>query len=238
MLNRAMAEPRVETLTPAEAEAELARLATELARHDALYYVGDAPEISDADYDTLRRRHAVLEARFPDLVQANSPSQRVGVAGSEAFAEVRHGVPMLSLDNAFDAGEVQDFVARIARFLKLSGDTPIAFVAEPKIDGLSASLLYVDGVLQVGATRGDGRTGEDVTANLRTLGEDQFPQDFAVPAGRPGSRCGARSMPRPRPSPPSTSRPRPRAGAPTPTPAISPPARCDRRTRKSRRAGP
>ncbi|MDP3404424.1 MAG: NAD-dependent DNA ligase LigA [Brevundimonas sp.] len=173
-----MAEPSVDTLTPAEAEAELARLAAELARHDALYYVGDAPEISDADYDALRRRHAALEARFPDLVQADSPSHRVGITGSEAFAEVRHGVPMLSLDNAFDAGEVRDFVARIARFLKLPGDTAIAFVAEPKIDGLSASLLYVDGVLQVGATRGDGRTGEDVTANLRTLGEDQIPSQL------------------------------------------------------------
>ncbi|MBX9616196.1 MAG: NAD-dependent DNA ligase LigA, partial [Caulobacteraceae bacterium] len=173
-----MAEPSVDTLTLAEADAELAHLAAEIARHDALYYVGDAPEISDADYDALRRRHAALEARFPDLVQADSPSQRVGITGSEAFAEVRHGVPMLSLDNAFDAGEVQDFVARIARFLKLPGDTAIAFVAEPKIDGLSASLLYVDGVLQVGATRGDGRTGEDVTANLRTLGETQIPSQL------------------------------------------------------------
>jgi len=157
------------------AEAELARLAEALARHDALYYQGDAPEISDADYDALRRRHAEIEARFPDLVRPDSPSQRVGAGVSETFAEVRHGVPMLSLDNAFSAEEVRDFVARIARFLKLPGDEPIAFVAEPKIDGLSASLLYVDGVLQVGATRGDGRTGEDVTANLRTLGEAQIP---------------------------------------------------------------
>ncbi|HEV7351948.1 MAG TPA: NAD-dependent DNA ligase LigA [Brevundimonas sp.] len=170
-----MTESPVADLSREAAEAELARLAEALARHDALYYQGDAPEISDADYDALRRRHAEIEARFPDLVTPDSPSQRIGAGVSETFAEVRHGVPMLSLDNAFSDDEVRDFVARIARFLKLPADEPIAFVAEPKIDGLSASLLYVDGVLQVGATRGDGRTGEDVTANLRTLGEAQIP---------------------------------------------------------------
>jgi DNA ligase (NAD+) len=168
-----MSEP-VDTLTEAQAAAELARLSAELAHHDALYHTDDAPEISDADYDALKRRALAIEARFPALTTEASPSQAVGAAVSTQFAPVRHGVPMLSLDNAFDEGEVRDFVARIARFLKLPGDEPIAFVAEPKIDGLSASLRYEDGVLVRGATRGDGRTGEDVTANLRTL--DDIPE--------------------------------------------------------------
>lgn len=164
----------VETLTEAQAREELERLSAELARHDALYYADAAPEISDADYDELKRRALAIEAAFPSLSSPISPSQRVGAPVSTQFAEVRHGVPMLSLDNAFDDGEVRDFVARIARFLKLPGDEPIAFVAEPKIDGLSASLRYEKGVLVQGATRGDGKTGEDVTANLRTL--DSIPQ--------------------------------------------------------------
>ncbi|WP_303699196.1 NAD-dependent DNA ligase LigA [Brevundimonas naejangsanensis] len=164
----------VETLTEARAREELERLSAELARHDALYYADAAPEISDADYDELKRRALDIETRFPSLSSPVSPSQRVGAPVSTQFAEVRHGVPMLSLDNAFDEGEVSDFVARIARFLKLPGDEPIAFVAEPKIDGLSASLRYEKGVLVQGATRGDGKTGEDVTANLRTL--DSIPQ--------------------------------------------------------------
>jgi DNA ligase (NAD+) len=167
----------VETLTEAQAREELDRLSAELARHDALYYADAAPEISDADYDELKRRALALEAAFPTLSGPISPSQRVGAPVSTQFAEVRHGVPMLSLDNAFDEGEVRDFVARIARFLKLPGDEPIAFVAEPKIDGLSASLRYEKGVLVQGATRGDGKTGEDVTANLRTL--DSIPQTLA-----------------------------------------------------------
>jgi DNA ligase (NAD+) len=166
---------QIETLTEAEAAAELARLTAELAYHDALYHTDDAPEISDADYDALKHRALAIEARFPALTTEASPSQTVGAAVSTQFAPVRHGVPMLSLDNAFDEGEVRDFVTRIARFLKLPGDEAIAFVAEPKIDGLSASLLYIDGELSVGATRGDGRTGEDVTENLKTLGEANIP---------------------------------------------------------------
>ncbi len=160
--------PALEDLTPQTAADELAWLAAEMARHDALYAEA-SPEISDADYDALRARNAAIEAAFPDLIRPDSPSNKVGAAASSQFAEVRHGVPMLSLDNAFDEGEVRDFVARIARFLKLPADEPIAFVAEPKIDGLSANLLYVDGKLSIGATRGDGRTGEDVTANLKTI---------------------------------------------------------------------
>ncbi|WP_296165844.1 NAD-dependent DNA ligase LigA [uncultured Brevundimonas sp.] len=172
-----MSEHAVDTLTEAEAAAELARLTVELAHHDALYHTEDAPEISDADYDALKRRALAIEARFPALTTEASPSQAVGAAVSTQFAPVRHGVPMLSLDNAFDEGEVRDFVARIARFLKLPADEPIAFVAEPKIDGLSASLRYEDGVLVQGATRGDGKTGEDVTENLKTL--DSIPRTLS-----------------------------------------------------------
>lgn len=168
---------QIETLTEAQAAVELARLAAELAHHDALYHTDDAPEISDADYDTLKHRALAIEARFPALTTDTSPSQAVGAAVSTQFAPVRHGLPMLSLDNAFDEGEVRDFAARIARFLKLPSDEPIAFVAEPKIDGLSASLRYENGVLVRGATRGDGKTGEDVTANLLTL--DSIPRTLA-----------------------------------------------------------
>lgn len=167
--------PALDTLSPETAAAELAWLAEEMARHDGLYYAEAEPEISDADYDALKARNAAVEARFPELVREDSPSRKIGAPISTQFAEVRHGVPMLSLDNAFDDGDVADFVARIRRFLNLSADEAVAFVAEPKIDGLSASLLYVDGVLKVGATRGDGRTGEDVTENLKTLGESQIP---------------------------------------------------------------
>ncbi|RZJ46232.1 MAG: NAD-dependent DNA ligase LigA [Brevundimonas sp.] len=164
-----MTDTPVAQLDLAAAETELARLTAELARHDALYHAEDAPEITDADYDALKRRALEIEDRFPDLTTAFSPSQVVGGPVSSQFAEVRHGVPMLSLDNAFSAEEVTDFDARIRRFLKLSADEHIAFVAEPKIDGLSASLRYEHGKLVRGATRGDGKTGEDVTANLLTI---------------------------------------------------------------------
>lgn len=166
-----MAQTPVDQLSEDQARAELERLSAELARHDALYHGNDAPEISDADYDALKRRALEIEEAYPDLTSATSPSQVVGAAASSQFAPVRHGVPMLSLDNAFDEGEVADFVARIRRFLKLPADEAVAFVAEPKIDGLSASLRYEHGVLVQGATRGDGRTGEDVTANLKTIAD-------------------------------------------------------------------
>ena len=159
----------VDGLTEAEATEELIRLADELAAHDNRYYQDDAPTISDADYDALKQRNAAIEARFPALVRDNSPSLRVGAARAAQFAPVVHGVPMLSLDNAFADEEVVDFVARVRRFLKLAPSEPVAFTAEPKIDGLSASIRYEKGVLVRGATRGDGRTGEDITANLRTL---------------------------------------------------------------------
>ena len=133
------------------------------------YHQQDAPEISDADYDALRRRNAAIEARFPELIRADSPSSRVGGAPESGFAKVRHRVPMLSLDNAFDAEEFAEFCARARRFLGLAADAPLAFVAEPKIDGLSINLTYEHGRFVRGATRGDGTEGEDVTANLRTM---------------------------------------------------------------------
>ena len=157
----------VEELTEAEAGAELERLAAEIAHHDAAYHERDAPEISDADYDALRRRNAAIEARFPALVRPDSPSRRVGAAPDSGFAKLRHRVPMLSLDNAFDAADFADFVARAQRFLGAAG--PLSFVAEPKIDGLSINLTYEAGRFVRGATRGDGTEGEDVTANLRTM---------------------------------------------------------------------
>jgi len=161
--------PDVGTLTKAQAKVELKRLALEIERHDKLYYQEDAPKVSDADYDALRKRFNAIEARFPEFVTSDSPSQKIGAQPSGRFAKVRHAVPMLSLDNAFAEQDVVDFVARISRFLKLGEDDEIAFSAEPKIDGLSMSLRYEDGELVTAATRGDGAVGEDVTANIRTL---------------------------------------------------------------------
>jgi len=159
----------VEDLTDAEAKAELKRLAAEITAHDRRYYQEDQPTVSDAAYDALRRRNDAIEARFPNLVRADSPSRRVGAAPARGFAKVRHAIPMLSLDNAFAEDDVRDFVARIRRFLRLSDDETIAFSAEPKIDGLSMSLRYERGELVTAATRGDGFEGEDVTANIKTL---------------------------------------------------------------------
>jgi DNA ligase (NAD+) len=165
-----MAKPvPVDQLTPEQARAELERLAAEIAHHDRLYYRDAAPEVSDAEYDALRRRNSEIEARFPELVRPDSPTHRVGAAPVEAFGKVTHRVPMLSLDNAMEAAEVMEFLRRARRFLSLSEDAPLDLVAEPKIDGLSSSLRYEDGLLVQGATRGDGTVGEDVTANLRTI---------------------------------------------------------------------
>ena len=167
----------VDQLTQDQAREDLARLAADLARHDLAYHQNDAPEISDADYDALKARNAAIETRFPDLIRPDSPSLKVGAEASSQFAAVRHGVPMLSLDNAFNDQDIVDFVARIRRFLRLDETEHLAFVAEPKIDGLSASLRYEKGVLVRGATRGDGKTGEDVTANLKTIAD--IPQRLA-----------------------------------------------------------
>ena len=156
-------------LTESEALDELTRLADEIAAHDLRYHQQDDPTVSDADYDALKRRNTEIEARFPHLIRDNSPSLRVGAARAEQFSPVEHGAPMLSLDNAFSDADALDFDARVRRFLRL--DETVAYTAEPKIDGLSASLRYENGVLVQGATRGDGRVGEDVTENLRTLAE-------------------------------------------------------------------
>jgi len=155
-------------LTEAEAAAELALLAEQIAAADQAYHERDAPEITDAEYDALRRRNAEIEAQFPRLVRADSPSKRVGAAPAGGFAKVLHAVPMLSLGNAFAAEDFSEFCERARRFLGLK-DTPLAFVGEPKIDGLSINLTYDEGKFVRGATRGDGREGEDVTANLRTM---------------------------------------------------------------------
>jgi DNA ligase (NAD+) len=161
--------PAVEELTETEAAAALADLAREIAHHDRLYFQRDAPEISDAEYDALRRRNAAIEACFPHLIRPDSPSSRIGGATETGFAKVRHRVAMLSLDNAMDAGEFVEFCARARRFIGLPADAALAFVAEPKIDGLSINLTYEQGRFVRGATRGDGSEGEDVTANLRTM---------------------------------------------------------------------
>ena len=158
-----------DALDAGEAKAELKRLAAEIAAHDERYYQDDTPTVADAEYDALRQRNAAIEARWPALIRKDSPSRRVGAAPTSKFAKIRHAVPMLSLDNAFGDQDVVDFDARIRRFLRLAADDEIAFSAEPKIDGLSMSLRYEDGALVHGATRGNGTTGEDVTANVRTL---------------------------------------------------------------------
>ncbi|MEN6542281.1 NAD-dependent DNA ligase LigA [Parvibaculum sp.] len=164
----------VEKLTFEEAAAELERLAKEIAHHDQLYYRKDAPEISDAAYDALRRRNDWIEKRYPELVREDSPSRRVGAAPSEAFGKVVHKVPMLSLSNGFTDEDVTEFWNRIRRFLNLKDDDVLEVTAEPKIDGLSAALRYEHGHFTVGATRGDGREGENVTENLKTI--DDVPQ--------------------------------------------------------------
>ncbi|MDV4160930.1 NAD-dependent DNA ligase LigA [Rhizobium leguminosarum] len=172
----------VDTLTIEEAAAELERLAKEIAHHDALYHGKDRPEISDADYDALKRRNDALEARFPELIREDSPSRHVGAAPSVTFSPVIHARPMLSLDNTFSQEDVQDFVAGVYRFLGRLPDQSIAFTAEPKIDGLSMSIRYENGRLVTAATRGDGTTGENVTANIRTIAEIPNELPKGVPA--------------------------------------------------------
>ena len=161
----------VEKLLKHDAYDELAALAAEIAQHDAAYYQEDAPKVSDADYDALRKRNDEIEKKFPDLVRDDSPNKRVGAAVAQGFGKVQHNPPMLSLGNAFSSDDVVEFYDRIRRFLSLSAGEPVEIVAEPKIDGLSVSLRYENGKFVQGATRGDGREGEDVTENLRTMGE-------------------------------------------------------------------
>lgn len=166
-----MSDVPVERLSEQEAASELAALAEQIAAHDAAYYQNDAPEITDAAYDALRQRNLALEAQFPHLKRADSPSDKVGSAPVSAFGKVEHRVSMLSLGNAFDEADVSDFVARIRKFLNLSETDEVGFTAEPKIDGLSANLRYEKGRFVQGATRGDGQTGEDITANLMHISD-------------------------------------------------------------------
>ena len=167
-----MPQPRsVDSLTAEEAAEELGRLAAEIKEHDRRYHGEDAPVITDAEYDALRRRNAAIEEAFPDLVRPDSPTGSVGAAPAEGFAKVRHAVPMLSLAKAYTDQDVVDFLERAKRFFERDKDFDIAFTAEPKIDGLSASLRYENGVFVQGATRGDGAVGEDITANLKTIAD-------------------------------------------------------------------
>jgi len=170
----------ISKMTEAEVAAELETLAAVIAAHDASYYQNDAPTVTDAEYDALRRRNQVLETAFPHLVREDSPSRRVGAAPAAGFGKIRHAVPMLSLGNAFNEDDIREFFARIRRFLNLPEDDKVTLVGEPKIDGLSISLRYEDGQFIQAATRGDGRVGENVTANVKTIGDipDRLAGDF------------------------------------------------------------
>ncbi len=158
-------------LTPEGAEAELARLAADIGRADEAYYNKDKPEITDAEYDALRRRNLLIEKRFPKLKRKDSPSDRVGAPPSAKFEKTKHAVPMLSLDNAFKDDDVAEFAKRVRKFLGLKDDDNVAFTAEPKIDGLSLALRYEQGELKIAATRGDGEIGENVTSNALTIAD-------------------------------------------------------------------
>lgn len=178
-----MVEGKAKLETESNLIKEMQDLSAQLKHHDHLYYNLNQPEISDAEYDQLRRRLSELEALYPHLIQKNSASFSVGAKPQGPLAKVSHPMPMLSLANAFGQEDIQGFFDRVNRFLSLPPDAKITFVAEPKIDGLSASLIYKDGVFVRGATRGDGRIGEDITQNLKTLKE--IPQ--MLPAGVPSS---------------------------------------------------
>ncbi len=177
----------VADMTREEAAQELAQLASEIAKHDAAYHQKDAPVVSDAAYDALRRRNEALEAEFPDLVREDSPTKKVGFAVADGFKKVTHRLPMLSLGNAFSDEDLADYVGRAHKFFAKDAGLELAFTAEPKIDGLSASLRYENGIFVQGATRGDGAEGEDITENLKTIKDipqkligDDVPDVFEV----------------------------------------------------------
>jgi DNA ligase (NAD+) len=159
----------VDALNIHDARADVARLANEMRRHDVAYYTQNAPLISDAEYDKLRQRLEAIEARYPELVSAESPTQKVGAKAAEGFGKITHSVPMLSLANAFDESDLQEFLSKIRRFLGLAESEDVACLCEPKIDGLSFSATYEHGQYITGATRGDGEVGEDITANLASV---------------------------------------------------------------------
>ena len=217
------AEKGLPKLTLAKARKEHARLEDEIAEHDRRYHGEDAPTISDAEYDALRRSYTALEEAFPELASADSLNRKVGAAPSEKFAKVRHRVPMLSLGNIFADDEVEEFCARVRRFLGMGESAPLDVVAEAKIDGLSCSLRYENGELVQAATRGDGYEGEDVTANARVV--EAIPKRLD---GRAENLRGAgRSLHAPRRLRRAQRAPgRRRQAHLTPIRAISPPARC------------
>ncbi len=163
---------------------KIRHLCKEIHRHDHLYYVKDAPEISDRDYDRLMDRLKELEAKHPEWITPDSPTQRVGGAPAQGFDTVVHKVPMLSLDNTYNVGELKDFHNRVVK--NLGTEEGLEYVVELKIDGLGVSLFYENGKLVRGATRGDGKTGEDITANLKTI--------RAIPLAIPMQKAGYRSM--------------------------------------------
>ncbi|MCW9033963.1 MAG: NAD-dependent DNA ligase LigA [Rhodospirillales bacterium] len=168
-MNNDLRKRPVEDLLDLEAATELDALAKELSEHDKAYYQNDEPNISDGEYDSLRNRNEQLEASFPHLIRSDSPTKKVGASPSSGFSKVTHARPMLSLGNAFNEEDVREFIAGIRRFLSLADDEPVEIMAEPKIDGLSASLRYENGQFTLGATRGDGAVGENITENLKTL---------------------------------------------------------------------
>lgn len=171
-------EPQdIDALDRDAARAELARLAEQLASANRAYHTDDAPRVSDAEYDLLKRRNAAIEARFPDLKRQDSPSETIGGPLAEGFSKTRHARRMLSLENAFDAADIRDFDTRVRRYLGLSDDAPLDYTSEPKIDGLSLSLRFEGGQLVRAATRGDGAVGENVTANARTI--EDIPDSIA-----------------------------------------------------------
>ncbi|MDX1580546.1 MAG: NAD-dependent DNA ligase LigA, partial [Alphaproteobacteria bacterium] len=172
--DQSLRDKPVEELDQDEAQQDAEQLREEIEEHDKRYYQKDDPAISDAEYDRLRQRLVDIENRFPDLVTEDSPTQKVGAPPASGFSKVKHSRPMLSLSNAFEEQDLRDFVDRIRRYLNLKEDEDITLVAEPKIDGLSASLRYEEGEFVQGATRGDGYEGEDITANLGTI--EQIPK--------------------------------------------------------------
>jgi DNA ligase (NAD+) len=174
------AEREVESYAEAEAKAELDRLHGLIAAADIAYHQKDDPEITDAEYDAFKRRYMAIEAAFPELKRPDSLTDAVGAAPAEGFAKIRHQVPMLSLAKAYTDQDVVDFIDRAHRFFERDKDLKLAFTAEPKIDGLSASLRYENGVFVKGATRGDGSVGEDITENLRTIAAGPRSSRFAA----------------------------------------------------------
>ncbi|PZN92360.1 MAG: DNA ligase (NAD(+)) LigA, partial [Hyphomicrobiales bacterium] len=169
----------VADMTARQAKAEHKRLAVAVEAADIAYHQNDAPTMDDAAYDSLRRRLVAIEEAFPELKSAGSVSGKVGARPAGKFAKIRHRVPMLSLDNAFSDEAVAEFAQRVHRFLGRKDDEPIAFTAEPKIDGLSLSLRYEQGALVSAATRGDGEEGENVTVNVRTIADSEIPKMLA-----------------------------------------------------------